>query len=262
MAYGVIYKITNKLNGMPYIGQTINLEKRINQHKYGDLYIDRVIKKYGLDNFTIEVIEECETLEQLNEREIFWIATLNCKNPNGYNIANGGEGASGWTHTPEARAKMTAAQLGNKKCLGHHHTDKTRAKIAKSHKGRHHTAETCLKLSTSHRNETSYKNLLNELDKQQLTYTALAELMGLKVMTISDKMLGRYNFTEKDIAKLVEIFDKPADYLLARDDGLSIKLSKRGKTPYKNFSGRDEQTTTFVQRIGKAHELVEGFHFF
>ena len=43
-----------------------------------------------LENFTIEVIEECETQEQANERERFWIKVLNCKIPTGYNQRNGG----------------------------------------------------------------------------------------------------------------------------------------------------------------------------
>ena len=44
----------------------------------------------GLENFTLEIIEECETQEQANERERFWIKVLNCKIPNGYNQRNGG----------------------------------------------------------------------------------------------------------------------------------------------------------------------------
>lgn len=46
----------------------------------------------GLENFTIEVIERCETQAQLNERERFWIRVLNCKLPNGYNQNDGGTG--------------------------------------------------------------------------------------------------------------------------------------------------------------------------
>ena len=47
----------------------------------------------GLENFTIEVIERCETQAQLNERERFWIRVLNCKVPNGYNQNDGGAGS-------------------------------------------------------------------------------------------------------------------------------------------------------------------------
>ena len=48
------------------------------------------MQEFGAENFMIEVIEECESKEELNEREIFWIGELNCKYPNGYNTKNGG----------------------------------------------------------------------------------------------------------------------------------------------------------------------------
>ena len=45
-----------------------------------------------LDNFKVEVIEECETQEKANHQERFWIKVLNCKIPDGYNRSSGGEG--------------------------------------------------------------------------------------------------------------------------------------------------------------------------
>ena len=47
--------------------------------------------KCGIENLTIEVIKECETQEQANNQERFWIRVLKCKTPNGYNQRNGGE---------------------------------------------------------------------------------------------------------------------------------------------------------------------------
>ncbi len=115
MIVGMIYLITCLINGKKYVGQTTQpLKKRITQHKRGTLYIDKAIQKYGWKNFTVQVLEECETQEQLNEREIFWIAALNSKVPNGYNITNGGEGNLGWKHTPESIAKMVVSHTGLK----------------------------------------------------------------------------------------------------------------------------------------------------
>ena len=89
--YGVIYVIINLLNGMRYVGQTRQrLKKRMSQHASANSYIDNAIRHYGWDNFTVEVIEECATPEQLNERERFWIAYFNCNHPNGYNLTDGG----------------------------------------------------------------------------------------------------------------------------------------------------------------------------
>lgn len=89
-----IYKITNKINGKQYIGQSINLEHRLNEHRRceGDSYIHNAIKKYGLENFDFEIIE-LTSKELLNEREKFWIAYYDSYNK-GYNLTLGGEEVS------------------------------------------------------------------------------------------------------------------------------------------------------------------------
>lgn len=88
-----IYKITNRLNRKPYVGQTKqSIERRFIQHSKADSPLGNAMRQCGLDNFTIEVIEECATQEEANDRERFWIKVLNSKTPNGYNRSNGGEG--------------------------------------------------------------------------------------------------------------------------------------------------------------------------
>lgn len=88
-----IYKITNLINNKVYIGQSINIASRWRRHrtdaniKDTPLYQD--IRKYGLNNFSFEVIEEC-TKEQLDERERFWIDKYDSYN-NGYNLTSGGQ---------------------------------------------------------------------------------------------------------------------------------------------------------------------------
>lgn len=99
MAY--IYKIENLLNKDFYIGQTIQtLEHRFNQHKSfakhnGQTILANAIRKYGKENFSISVVEECEQSE-LNERETFYIQTLKPK----YNIKQEAEGpvSSTWNN--------------------------------------------------------------------------------------------------------------------------------------------------------------------
>ena len=88
-----IYKITNRLNRKIYVGQTKqSIEKRFLQHSKTNSPLGNAMRSCGLENFTIEVIEECETQDQANRQERFWINALNCKMPNGYNRSNGGEG--------------------------------------------------------------------------------------------------------------------------------------------------------------------------
>lgn len=90
---GFIYKITNKVNGKSYIGQTrYTVEFRWRQHQYkkDNSYFHNAIHKYGVENFIVETIEECN-VEDLNSREIFYIAKYDTFN-NGYNLTIGGDG--------------------------------------------------------------------------------------------------------------------------------------------------------------------------
>ena len=94
---GFIYKITNKINGKSYIGQTIqNVKERFYQHcatkcsqAILNMVIHKAINKYGKSNFTIEVIEEVESTN-LNDRERYWIRYYDSYN-NGYNSTEGGQ---------------------------------------------------------------------------------------------------------------------------------------------------------------------------
>lgn len=97
MAY--IYKITNTINGKIYIGQTVqNIKNRWRQH-INDAYTESkcahlhaAIRKYGEDNFNIEVVELCPQ-ELLDEREIYWIKEFDTVNT-GYNLTSGGRGTN------------------------------------------------------------------------------------------------------------------------------------------------------------------------
>lgn len=88
-----IYKIQNLIDGKVYIGQSVHIQARFNQHKNEakngntrPLY--NAIRKYGIENFSFEVIEECSK-EKLNEQEIYWIKKYDSFH-NGYNLTPGG----------------------------------------------------------------------------------------------------------------------------------------------------------------------------
>jgi len=92
-----IYKITNLINGHSYIGQSVCITERWNNHRCAaregiDYPLYRAMRKYGLDNFSFEIIEECPQ-ELLNEREKYWISYYNTYY-DGYNQTLGGQGAS------------------------------------------------------------------------------------------------------------------------------------------------------------------------
>lgn len=96
MRQGRIYKITNIINGKIYIGQTIYpLSYRFTNHisdaKNNRGYaIASAIRKYGKENFTIELLEECSE-EDLNNLEIKYIEQYNSFTPSGYNLTYGGD---------------------------------------------------------------------------------------------------------------------------------------------------------------------------
>lgn len=92
-----IYKITNIVSGMSYIGQAANISLRVYQHLHSSVSenakdfnypLHKAIRKYGMDNFSLEVLEECFG-DALNEREMYWIATYDTLK-NGYNQTAGG----------------------------------------------------------------------------------------------------------------------------------------------------------------------------
>jgi len=93
-----IYKITNKLNGKIYVGKTeFSVEKRFKEHKADSIRITKekrplysAMRKYGTDNFKIEVLEKVKTNDSI-EREIYWIKKLKSFS-NGYNATVGGDG--------------------------------------------------------------------------------------------------------------------------------------------------------------------------
>lgn len=113
-----IYKITNIVNNKCYIGQSVHIERRFREHKNRSYFTEyetplyKAIKKYGIENFTFEIIEECEKSE-LSDREIFYINKYNSYSKMGYNLTNGGKGYSG-THTIEHNKKISIAKTGKK----------------------------------------------------------------------------------------------------------------------------------------------------
>lgn len=116
----VIYKITNKINYKLYIGQTINYEERIRQHKQTpfrenskekDRPLYRAIRKYGVENFSFEIIDTAENIEELNKKEIYWIEYYDCcvDNNKGYNLDRGGKNGN---KSEETKRKIGIAQIG------------------------------------------------------------------------------------------------------------------------------------------------------
>lgn len=88
-----IYKIENLVNGKIYIGQSVHIERRWIEHcqPSSSSLISQAIKKYGKENFSFQILEECNQ-EDLNFKETNYIKQYNSLIPNGYNIVLFSEG--------------------------------------------------------------------------------------------------------------------------------------------------------------------------
>ena len=175
-----IYKLTNKLNGMGYIGMTKYFKRRIGEHHWGGKkqnkrYIDQVIHDYGWENFTVEVIEICDA-EVAPERERHWIKEFNTKVPHGYNRTTGGEMCS---------------ELSIK---------------------------TRVQLSANRIKKTVFPVLQAELDKQNLTRIAFAQKLGFGEGAVSAWMTGRCEPKLSTAIRVKEVLgvDMPLEELFAK----------------------------------------------
>jgi len=111
-----IYKITNHINSKVYIGQTSRkIEERWRNHcrkNHTTTAINSAIKKYGKENFTIEILFCVLQSEHLDTAERFFIKYYNCLAPNGYNLDSGGNCLK--RLSLETRKKLSEAKLGKK----------------------------------------------------------------------------------------------------------------------------------------------------
>jgi len=133
----VVYKVTNKINGKVYIGQTTKtLQRRWTKHciaaKTDNIPFHRALMKYGFDNFTVEQIDVASSQDELNKKEIYWIEYYNSLLPNGYNVCKGGNGMSGYKASEETRRKLRESHLGKRQ------SEETRKKMSEAAKGLNH----------------------------------------------------------------------------------------------------------------------------
>lgn len=161
--YGYIYETTNLINGKKYIGQH---KGEYDLEYYGSgILLRRALEKYGKENFSIRIIEKCDSKEQLNDREKYWIQYYNASESDEfYNIAYGGEGGSMPPESIEkakckiagqkrsqktkqimsirSKAKWSNSQYrdkqrnNNPRMTGKQHSEEAKKKMSKSHKGK------------------------------------------------------------------------------------------------------------------------------
>lgn len=111
-----VYKIIDLTNNKIYIGATtegsgLRFHRHVIRAEAGSSYpIHQAILQHGVENFKVEILEFCNSLDHMNEREAYWIAFTGCTNPEiGY---NGKAGGGIRFQTEESRSKIGEAHKG------------------------------------------------------------------------------------------------------------------------------------------------------
>ena len=160
----IIYKMTNKVNGKVYIGQTTReLDERTKEHiRHNEIIVDKAIQKYGIENFTVEQIDLAENIDELNQKEMYWIEHYDCITPKGYNQCYGGNNTCGYHHKEESKQKMSIKKSQNYIGEGNPfynktHSEESRKKMSEARKGlKHLTEEQIKRLRESHHTVTIF----------------------------------------------------------------------------------------------------------
>ena len=189
----LIYLIKNTVTNDFYIGKTSKTVcKRLAEHtklakSKSQTYFHRAIRKYGIENFTVEILEK-DILDNymLNEREVFWIQQLRPK----YNMTIGGDGVVGYKPTDTHKKNISLSKSGIKNSK-EHNQNISLAKKGKKQTNDHILKRSLQKIGTFHREETIQKMSIAKLEKPKVK----------NVCRISDKK-------EMNIANFVYLLNK------------------------------------------------------
>lgn len=173
-----IYIITCNVNNKYYIGKSTNCLHRLSQHRialrenrHHSFHLQRAYNKYGIDNFTFEILEEYPK-EYLLSMEKYWINMLNSANRKyGYNISNPiGDGR--FTIDNSTREKMSIVRRGK------HLSNETKKKLSEMNKG---------KMPTNINTLQEKGRLYRETERYQEYLTIRQEKIGRKIVVYNIK---------------------------------------------------------------------------
>lgn len=195
-----IYLIENIINNKKYVGQSKNIYARWSGHrcdsKVRDLPLYNAMRKYGLENFKFSILEECE-VNELADREDYWIAYYNSYVPNGYNI---NQAETHWTNRAVPQRVldiMEEIENGTDKLIN----------IAKKY-GVHRSTIDAINYGNSWKlegkiyplrgHEELQIEVIKEMIKQEYTIGEIAETFSVSSPTIKG-FLKKYNIKVTDI---------------------------------------------------------------
>lgn len=265
-----IYKYTNLINNKKYIGQTNNIDRRIREHKSNSFNpksvnynnkIHQAIRKYGYDNFKIEILEiinDVDNYDLVNEREQYWIKKeKSLLNQCGYNVLEGGKNCwRSFLSLDDIKKikNMIRSEIPYSEIQQYYPISKTF--ISDINSGKYFFDSNELYPLCRYRiSNEIYDALIEELVKPELTFKELAQKYGLSESTVKKfnygKLQNGYFQGEYPIRKIT-----PQEYkrLLIKDYLLNTNLSKKEIV---SLTGTSDETVRRVNLglIDKDNEL-------
>lgn len=204
-----IYVIANNINGKMYVGKSINAIKErfwvhlatLKNGKHFNSYLLKSFNKYGGENFSFYLLEECN--EKIEEKEIYWIAKLETMKF-GYNMTVGGDGTSGYVMSKKRKKEI--AEFNRKNNLGRKHTEETKAKMSKAHIGTHFSQESIDKANKTKIEKYGYVNKCTEKHKMELSKMYAGSKSNFAKINENDaKIIKSYFVNGKTIKDICEL---------------------------------------------------------
>jgi group I intron endonuclease len=260
-----IYKITNLINNKIYIGQ----DAYDNKNYYGSgRIIKRAIKKYGKHNFIKDILNQCNSKQEMNELEIYWIKYFKDCGYILYNLTKGGGGSLGYRHLNESKQKMKGRKAWNKgltkdidnrvkkislSMKGKIFSDSHKKKISMSKKGRNYEEKYGIYRAIEIKNKIRLKTKLTfnqktikekrSKDKKGKSYEEIYKIENIERMKnmARKRMLG-----ENNPAKRPEVREK---------------MSKMRKGIPNKYKGTNKENNEIYRRLSdskKGKKFTEG----
>lgn len=219
-----IYCIENIVNNKKYIGQSINIIGRFNEHrfllrhkKHNNDHFQKSWDKYGEENFKFYILVVCEKHE-LDRLEILLINLFDVRNrENGYNQDGGGNVNK--EISQETRYKISLGSKGHKRWLGRKHSEETKAKMSINRIGKRKSKEFSDKMSE--------KNIGSKHADASIKYLGVSYYKNRFVVKLTINRKAEYLGRFTDVIDAAKVYDKksweiyhnllklnfPADYL-------------------------------------------------
>lgn len=201
-----IYKITNHINSKIYVGKTLHtIEQRLAEHKSfashgGDVALSRAIRKYGENNFTTELLDTANSVEESNQKEAFYIKKLNSSNRNiGYNLTKGGDGGDTYCMKTEKELNKIKEKISKANSGGHNgNSHKIKVKDLTTKNIYHFGSNTeCIEfLREKNPNTDIFERIALGKIKEAESYGVQAVFLKKYIFASEDKEFSYYSFAE------------------------------------------------------------------